>query len=425
MFSSTQIAWNEPWCFLLRIREARGWRRRVLLAIGISVLVFLAIYFFAPVRRGLAGTIGISLADGFVLVALLEVRNIQRQVTVKEDCIIVNSALGWEWFKTFKLDAIDGVQLMRPDKWGKAYGGMMLALGDDSFLVAVPNKVSLNTLADILHRLAVSVSLSGWEPSDSDTRVGVRNDLGLDPAAAQGKIDIRPVGDHEGRLLSPGHVAVQVVIALGPLLVAFVGAIVVAVFIVRNWNAIHIVNTVLNGGAALLGIVAAFMYLIRIGQFVAAGYGIGVARRRLHSRPSAIYSGMEEDLVAVEIFDRESWTSILAKASDYGFLRIDRRQAKLLFEGSKFRWTLPTSALRACRIEESIVGSEADENAERRYYVVIEAAKNGETWEAGMIYTRTELGSDTRESRYQRAQLLFTQLAEAVQHRPRGPQHPD
>ena len=77
-----------------------------------------------------------------------------------------------------------------------------------------------------------------------------------------------------------------------------------------------------------------------------------------------------------------------------------------------------------CRIEESIVGSEADENAERRYYVVIEAAKDGETWEAGMVYVRTEMGSDTRETRYQRAQLLFTQLAEAVRPLSRGPQSP-
>ena len=60
------------------------------------------------------------------------------------------------------------------------------------------------------------------------------------------------------------------------------------------------------------------------------------------------------------------------------------------------------------------MGTEGDTSAERRYYVVIEAAKSGESWEAGMVYTRTELGSDTPESRYQRARLLFTQLAEAL-----------
>jgi hypothetical protein len=123
---------------------------------------------------------------------------------------------------------------------------------------------------------------------------------------------------------------------------------------------------------------------------------------------------METDLVAIQIFDRKSWTETIAKSADYGFLRIDRQQRKLLFEGNKFRWTLPTSALTACKIEESIVGSEGNPNAQKRYYVVINAAKEGETWEAGMIYTRTEIGNDSAESRYKRAQLLFTQLAELV-----------
>jgi hypothetical protein len=415
LISSTQISWNEPWFFLIRIREAWGWRRRLLLAIGISVVMFLAIYFFGGGdQRGLPGTIGISLAAGFVIVALMDVGNIQREVTVKEDCIIVGSSVGRGWFETFKFDAIDGIRLMRPDEWGKAYGGMVVASTDDSFLVAVPKKVSLDTLANILHHLGVAVSLTGWEPSESDTRVGVRDQIDLDPAAAQGEISIQPVEDHEGPLLSPGHIAVQVIIAFAPLLLALIGAIVVVVVLVRNWTVMSVLDKILYGGGALIALVAAFLYLVKIGQFVAASYGIRVARSKLHTRPNAMFSGTEDDLVCVELFDRQSWTATVAKSSDYGFLRIDRQQAKLVFEGNKFRWTLPTSALTACRIEESIVGSEANPNAEKRYYVVIEAATEGEAWEAGMVYTRTEMGNDTAESRYQRAQLLFTQFAEVV-----------
>jgi hypothetical protein len=417
LFSSTQISWNEPWFFLIRIREAWGWRRRLLLAIGISAVMFLAIYFFGAGQRGLPGTIGISLAAGFVLVALFDVGNIQREVTVKEDCIIVNSAVGhgWGWLKTFNFDAVDAVQLMRPDEWGKAYGGMVVVASiEDNFLVAIPKKVSLKTLADILHRLGVAVSLSEWEPSDSDTRIGIRDQIELDQTAVRGEIDIQPVEDHEGPLLAPGHIAIQVLIALGPLLLALIGAIVVGVVLFRNWTVMSVLDKSLYGGGSLIAVVVAFIYLIKIGQFVAASYGIRVARNKLPTRPDAMFGGMEDDLVVVEIFDRESWTATVSRSSDYGFLRIDRQQAKLLFEGNKFRWTLPTSALISCRIEESIVGSEANPNAEKRYYVVIAAANHGETWEAGMVYTRTELGSDTPESRFKRAQLLFTQLAEVV-----------
>ena len=414
LFSSTQISWNEPWFFVIRERQAADWRGRLLLAIGISVVMFLAIFFFGVGRHGLPGAIGISLVAGFVLVALLDVHNIQREVTVKEDCVIVNSAAGWGLFRTFPLAAIHGVRLMRPDEWGKPYGGMVLASTGGDFLVAIPNKVALKTLADILHRLGVAVSLSGWQASDSDTRIGIRNQIELDPAAARGEISIQPVADHEAPLLSPGEMTVQFIVALGPLLLALIGAIVVGVILFRNWTAMPVLTKSLYGGGALIAVVAAFLYLVKIGQFVAAGYGIRAARSKLQTRSNAMFSGLEDDLLAVEIFDRESWTATIEKASDYGFLRIDRQQARLLFEGNKSRWTLPTAALTACRIEESIVGSEANPNAERRYYVVIAAARDGGTWEAGMVSTRTELGNDTPESRFKRAQLLFTQLAEVV-----------
>jgi len=413
LLSSTQISWNEPWLFLIRIREGWGWRRRLLLAIGISVVMFLAIFFFQP-QRGLPASIAISLLAGFVLVALMDVGNLQREVTVKDDCIIVNSAISNWWFETFQLDAIQSVQLMRAEEWEKPYGGMVIHTAGDGFLVAVPNKVSLKTLADVLHRLKVAVTLSGWEPSETDTRIGVRDEIELDPKAARGEIEMRPVEAAEGPLLAPGHVAVQLVIALGPLLLALIGAIVVGVVLVRNWANLSVLERSLYGGGAFVALVVAFLYLIMIGQFIAAAYGIRVGRNRLRTRPNAMFDGTEDDLLGVEIFDRENWTKTVSKSSDYGFLRIDRPQSKLMFEGNKFRWTLPISALTACRIEESIVGSEGNPNPEKRYFVVIGAAGDGKPWDAGMIYIRTELGSDTAESRYKRAQQLFAQLAEVV-----------
>ena len=412
MFSSTQISWSEPWFFLLRIREPRGWRRWLLFAIGFSVLMFLAIYFFAP-ARGLPTTIGISLACGFVLVALLDMVNIQREVTVHEDCIIVNSA-GSRRFETIKFEAIEGVRLMRPDEWNKPWGAMVIGLGgEDEFLLAVPSKVSLDTLADILHRLGVAVLLPGWVPSDSDTRIGTRDELELDPAAAHGEVSVQPIGDRERPLITTSQLVFREVPGLGPLLLALIAAIAVGVFLFLNWSDTSVLGRCLYIGGALIAIVVSFLYLVFVGQFLSAAYGVRVARRNLRARPNAAFGGAEEDLICVEIFDRESWTKVIAMSADYGFLKIDRLQSRILFEGKKFRWSLPISALTACRIEESMVGSEATEG-ERRYYVVIEAAKGDETWEAGMIYTRTEMGNDTAESRYKRAQLLFTQIAEAV-----------
>jgi len=140
LLSSTQISWNEPLFFLIRIREAWGWRRRLLIALGISVVMFLAIFFFRSEQIGIPAAIGIGLAAGFALVALCDKDNIQREVTVKEDGIIVNSAVGWRWFQTFPFDAITAVELMCPEEWDKPNGGMVIRSPDDNFLLAVPRK---------------------------------------------------------------------------------------------------------------------------------------------------------------------------------------------------------------------------------------------------------------------------------------------
>jgi hypothetical protein len=414
LFSSTQISWNEPWFFPIRIRDAREWRIRLLLAIVVSIVIFLALFFFAAGRHGLPGMIGISLAAGFLVLVLLDIRHIQREVTVKEDGIIVDSGFGRGRLEPIKFAAIDALELIRPDEWDKPYGGMSFVSAQNYYLFAIPNKVSLDTLANILHRLGVNVSLSNWTPSDSDTRIGICTKIDLNPAAAQGEITIRPVEDQAGPLISPAETAVQAVIALGPLLLALIAAVVVAVVVFRNWTTLSGLEKGLYAGAAAVAVIATFLYMVVVGQFVAVAYAVRAARNKLQDRPNAVFSGTEHDLVAVQIYDRKSWTATIAKSSDYGFLRIDRQHAKLLFEGNKFRWTLPIAALTACRIEESIVGSEGNPNPQKRYFVVINAPKDGQTWEAGMIYTRTEIGNDTAEARYKRAQLLFAQLAEGV-----------
>ena len=104
----------------------------------------------------------------------------------------------------------------------------------------------------------------------------------------------------------------------------------------------------------------------------------------------------------------------MAKSVDFGFLRTDHGRRTLVFEGDKNRWEIPVASLTTCRIEEAAVGKEGDEKAEKRYYVVISLDRDGETWEAGMMYTRTAFGNDSTEKRYARAQELLGQIAELV-----------
>lgn len=416
LFSSTQMSWNEPYFFIIRLRERWGWTRRGILLLVITVVMFLAMHFTR--NPPLLNSIAISLAAGFVLVALLDVGNIQREVTIKDDCIMYNSSvtMGMYWMGSFALKDIHQVKLMRAEEWNKPCGAMLITTSDDTFLLGVPNKVSLATVANVLHRLGVNVSLEGWEPSESDTRVQVKDEVVFSDETSRqsARARIWPVDSQEARLTPPAATAVAIVIALGPLFLSLLGSIGAGIYLFLKWGTLATIDKWAIGGGAFAAIVVSFVYLLLAGQFLASRYQIGVAKSVMRTRSGACFSGSEDDLIPVEIFDRTAWTSMLSKSIDFGFLRIDRGLRSLKLEGDKNRWDIPISALTTCRVEEAHVGSEGNPDAEKRYYVVIACDRDGEPWEAGMINTRTELGNDGKDARYARAQALFQRISAVV-----------
>ena len=414
IFASTQISWSEPWFFLWRVRERREWLKGLGLALLIAGIVFAAMVFFPNGQGNLLRSALVSLGAGFALVLAMDLPNIQRDVTIHDDCIIVGSTAGRGRFQTFRFDGIAAVRLLRPDDWNQPWSGMILHLGDVDFVVAIPPRVSVETVANILHRLELEVSLSDWTPAESDTRISVQEELQIDPERVTGRMQRTELPEGEPRLLTPVQIAIQVLIALGPLLLALIGGIIASVYLYRNWAATTVLNRCLISAAAVGGVVIAFQYMMRMGQFLAAAFGIRCARGRLRLRSASPFSGEEQELFTVELFDREKWTSVVANSDDFGFMQIDRSRRLLTFEGNKNRWTLPASAISAFRLEESIVGSEGNASPEKRYYVVVKARQDEGDWETGMIYTRTESGADGPEQRHARSQLLFTQLAEIL-----------
>src|SRR5262245_27053539 len=175
LFSSTLLSWNEPWFFVIRLRERRGWINRALLALGIAALMFLAIYLTRKPQIGTGKAVVIALVVGVLCTVLLDAANIQREVTIKENGIHYQSAAGavWKWMGSFDLKDIQRVRLMRPEDWDRPFAAVFIHTASDVFVLGVPNKVQLVTLANILHRLTVPVELEGWEPSETDTRVQV------------------------------------------------------------------------------------------------------------------------------------------------------------------------------------------------------------------------------------------------------------
>jgi hypothetical protein len=320
------------------------------------------------------------------------------------------------WSGEFKFSQILWVQLLRREDWAMPYGGALLHMADDTRLFGVPNKLPLETLANVLHKAGLKVMLVGWEPPVGDTRVQVTDEMEFvpDPSGRTISARIWPVGEQDGKLTPLSTEIIGVVMALGPLALSLIGLIAAVVVLIVRWGALSILERCLIGGGALAAVVVTFLYLLLAGQFLAARYMVSVGRSIVRTRPNAIVTGDEEQLTPVEIFNREAWTSTIVKSVDFGFLHLDGARRLLRFEGNKNRWEIPTRALTACRVEEAHVGSEGNVDAEKRYYVVLGAQSDGQPWEAGMIPTRTEMGNDTKDQRYARAQNLFGRITELV-----------
>jgi hypothetical protein len=415
-FFSSQINWSEPWFFLVRIRERPGWIKRGAVALGLSIAMFLAIYFGGRhANWSIPAIIGLSGLCGVTLVALVDVPNLQRDVTIKDDCIIVGNSFGkGNNFSTFEFKHIEAVELLHSEDWKRPWGAMLIEIPGDTFLVAVPRKIALETVANILHRLDVPVALRGWEPTAKDTRVQVQDEIVIDPASVRGVASFKPVGPGEPKLTPASCMAVQIIVGLGPAILTLIGMIAAGIYIAMNWNTLSGLNKVLIGGGAFAAFVVSVMFLIFIGLSISNSYAVRVGEKQLRLRSGSLFRGDETDLTALECYDRAVWTAVLFKSNDFGFLQVDPPRRMLRFEGEKNRWEIPLSALTACRIEESHVGSEANENAEKRYLVALAAQNNGEPWEVGLVPIHTAIGSDNKDRRSARAKSLFQQIAAAA-----------
>jgi len=200
LFSSTLISWSEPWFFLLRIRESRTWLMQLLLALTVGAILFSTLFFFGWGREEVVGAIAVSLGSGFVIAALLDMNKIQRDVTVRNDYIMVGSSAGRISFQSVKWRQIKSIELLRPEDWKHSCGGMIIHTKKADIPIGVPRKLSLDTLANILSRKDVEVTLSDWQPSDADTRLQTRDEVEIDLERVRGLIDFDPVVAPDGRL---------------------------------------------------------------------------------------------------------------------------------------------------------------------------------------------------------------------------------
>ena len=87
LFSPSQITWDEPYFFVLRLRTRKAWAWRGLIALAFAALFFIVIKFFDQRPRDLWQTLGVSALAGVVLTLLPDAVYFQRNISIDESTV--------------------------------------------------------------------------------------------------------------------------------------------------------------------------------------------------------------------------------------------------------------------------------------------------------------------------------------------------
>ena len=413
--AKTLLSWTEPTGFVLRLRTGKEWLKRLLQALGVAAVVFLVFHFAFP--RDILVELTIALLAGVLVPLLLDLPFLFREVT------ITDAAIDWvadgakiAYSGSFPHADTDRIELIRPGEWRFQFGGIRLHRPNGEwYLFAVPHSTKLETIATLLTRQEIPVTLSGWEPTTADTRTQVHEELVLaDPANATRDSVFTPMPEDEPKLLPTGTRVFAVLVGAGPTLLALLAMIGTWVYLGVNWSELDWIERGVVGGAGVAGFLLGFLYLLAIGQFAETSINLAAARKGLRARLNPLVDPNDEELFPVSLYPRDVWTKVIAKSEDQGFLQVHRGKRALVFEGNKQRWTIPLTALTAVRIEEAQVGKEGASPSETRYYVVLGTFRDGEEWEIGLTVARTKWGFDGAQARRARMALLFDELHTAI-----------
>lgn len=418
--STTLLSWTEPMFFPLRFRTLGQWLMRLLIMLAIAAVCAAGLQWLG---RGnpLATDVMAGLMLGGVLVLIPDLFLMQRDLWIDEEAVHCHINGGKVAFsRKFPFSTIHRIELIRPEDWerspGRNLSGMLIHFDDQTqALYGIPKSKKLATIATILHRQGVHVSLQDWEPTTADTRVRVEDEISLaDLQATTQDAVFLPLPAEEPKLNPLGVQIIGGLLGGGPLLVALIAMIWGYVHLWRFWRELSVLWKCLYGFGSFGVFILGFLFIVLIGQFVENAYRIAKGRENLRTRLNPLVDGDDEDVFPVVLYNREMWSNVISRSADFGFLQVNRRRRAIVFEGDKERWTIPLTALTVARMEEAAVGKEGSEPSEIRYFVVIGTLRDGKPWEIGLSRPRTQWGSDGAEPRKSRTRQLFDELRTAI-----------
>lgn len=412
------FAWAEPWFFVLRIRTTREWLVLSAICFGLAAVVTVVAMLVPGPQFNVANLL--TLFGGVAIVAwyLIDGNSLFRSVSIddKDITIVAEGGYNHATITNIPFAAIKDAHLVRATSAQKPYGAMILNLGKQSCLLAVPKVIDLERLAQTLHSFGVDVRLEGWVAKSgpiSDVAESLSFDFNANVATADALIT--NIEQSEPRLVTTADRVVAGLLAGWPLLVSAIALLVGIGFAIWSWNAFSILQRCLWIGIPVLLAFFSFVLVSRYANFIETGYLIRKCKKALLGRSTAIVPDVENCLPIMHI-DRAQWTNLMPDSSDMGFLMADIQNKRFLFEGNKHRWEIPLGSIQKCQLESVDVGTQTDTGKQaKRWMVNLTAQESGKARELGIRLSNTYVGAEDNAQRERLAVEIFDYLAVTIE----------
>jgi hypothetical protein len=160
----------------------------------------------------------------------------------------------------------------------------------------------------------------------------------------------------------------------------------------QNWNNLGLVRLTLLFVIPLGAMMIAGQFTDRFASAATSQGLIRMAKDQIQKRNGIQLNPNANDLIPVEVFDRDQFEKTIQKIHEMGFIQADHPGQRMLFEGKKERWCIPSKSIQSLAIEEVQTGTPGQSaTGALNYYVVVRFAADGDQ-EFGFRYGQRDFG---------------------------------
>jgi hypothetical protein len=409
-FQRRNFVWNEPWFFLHRIRTARAWFLFSLFLSFVVVAVAVGIAMMAPANKPPSPLtiIGLSLGVSAALWWILDGTDSRRQAVLFEDSIVVGGDMGkYSTPTTYRLANIPGAAIVMPEESQWPVPALYFVYEGQEQAIGIDRSVSLPRLAQAIHDAGVPIRLNGWTPNQ-DNEFARSFSWSVDENSIQPTAVIEQLPADTVGFITPGGIALAIVRQCWALGTWLALASVAGYYAYQNWNQLGLIQLGLGFALVLGGLWLAAQITDRFAS-ASSSKGLGrMVKNQIAKRRGVDVDLNGPDLVPVEIFTRDQFDKTIQKILEMGYIQPDRTRSRIVFEGKKERWRLPSNSIRSLAIEEVQCGTPGQSAmGSLNYYVVIRFATSDGEKELGLRYADRDYGDVTDTKRAAGGVLVF------------------